>query len=69
MSRFPKADLPEDRLLNRKKKLTQIHKKRLKAAKAKGQAKKQSTYVSKAERAKLEALESVNQQQTFNEEG
>lgn len=39
--------------MNRKKKLTQIHKQRLKAARAKGAAKKQSRYISKAERAKL----------------
>jgi hypothetical protein len=41
--------------MNRKKKLSQIHQKRVKAAKAKGQDKKKSTYISKAERAKLEA--------------
>lgn len=40
--------------MNRKKKLTQIHKKRLKAAKAKGNPKKKNPYVSKADRAKLE---------------
>lgn len=42
--------------MNRKKKLTQIHQKRLKAAKAKGASPKKSTYVSKAERARLAAL-------------
>ncbi|WP_158966685.1 DUF2986 domain-containing protein [Paraglaciecola sp. L3A3] len=41
--------------MNRKKKLTQIHKKRLKAAKAKGNPKKKDPYISKAERAKLAA--------------
>lgn len=45
--------------MNRKKKLTQIHKKRLKAAKAKGGVKKKSTYVSKADRAKLENAENA----------
>jgi hypothetical protein len=42
--------------MNRKKKLTQIHKKRIKAAKAKGNAPKKSSYISKADRAKLEAM-------------
>lgn len=41
--------------MNRKKKLTQIHKKRVKAVAAKNSGKKKSGYVSKAERAKLEA--------------
>ena len=45
--------------MNRKKKLTQIHQKRLKAAKAKGTNPKKSSYVSKAERARLAALEEV----------
>uniref|UniRef100_UPI0030F3F36C DUF2986 domain-containing protein n=1 Tax=Paraglaciecola sp. TaxID=1920173 RepID=UPI0030F3F36C len=40
--------------MNKKKKLSQIHQKRIKAAKAKGSGKKKSTYISKAERAKLE---------------
>tara|TARA_R110000868_G_scaffold406562_1_gene687112 strand:+ start:2020 stop:2190 length:171 start_codon:yes stop_codon:yes gene_type:complete len=40
--------------MNKKKKLSQIHQKRIKAAKAKGSGKKKSDYVSKADRAKLE---------------
>ncbi|WJG11104.1 DUF2986 domain-containing protein [Aliiglaciecola sp. LCG003] len=40
--------------MNRKKKLYQIHQKRLKAAKAKGNAKNKVGYISKAERAKIE---------------
>ncbi|WP_166425542.1 DUF2986 domain-containing protein [Paraglaciecola sp. 20A4] len=40
--------------MNRKKKLTQIHKKRIKAVAAKNSGKKKSSYVSKAERAKQE---------------
>jgi len=39
--------------VNKKKKLNQIHQKRLKAAKAKLGSKKKTTYVSKAERARL----------------
>lgn len=42
--------------MNRKKKLSQIHKQRIKAAKAKGNSPKKSTYISKAERAKLAIL-------------
>ncbi|MGO4891148.1 DUF2986 domain-containing protein [Flavobacterium sp. W21_SRS_FM6] len=42
--------------MNRKKKLTQIHKQRIKAAKAKNNPAKKSAYISKAERAKLAAL-------------
>ncbi|MEP7704883.1 DUF2986 domain-containing protein [Paraglaciecola sp. 25GB23A] len=41
--------------MNKKKKINQIHQKRLKAAKAKGNVKKKGTYISKADRAKLEA--------------
>jgi hypothetical protein len=41
--------------MNRKKKLTQIHKKRVKAVAAKRSGKKKSPYISKAERAKLDA--------------
>ncbi|MDN4504005.1 DUF2986 domain-containing protein [Alteromonadaceae bacterium BrNp21-10] len=41
--------------MNRKKKLNQILQKRLKAAKAKGAGNKKDKYVSKAERARLEA--------------
>ena len=45
--------------MNKKKKLSQIHQKRIKAAKAKGSGKKKSDYVSKADRAmQEEALES-----------
>ena len=40
--------------MNKKKKLNQIHQKRLKAAKAKLGSKKKTLYVSKAERAKLQ---------------
>jgi hypothetical protein len=40
--------------MNKKKKLNQIHQKRLKAASAKLSSKKKSSYISKAERAKLE---------------
>jgi hypothetical protein len=40
--------------MNKTKKLSQIHQKRIKAAKAKGSGKKKGTYVSKAKRAKLE---------------
>lgn len=40
--------------MNKKKKLTQIHQKRIKAAKAKGSGNKKAPYISKAERAKLE---------------
>jgi hypothetical protein len=39
--------------MNKKKKINQIHQKRLKAAKAKGNVKKKGSYISKAERAKL----------------
>lgn len=46
----------KDLLMNRKKKLSQIHQKRVKAAKAKGSTKKKSPYISKAERAKLDVL-------------
>ena len=47
--------------MNRKKKLTQIHKKRVKAVAAKNSGKKKSAYVSKAERAKLEAAAEAEQ--------
>ena len=43
--------------MNKKKKLNQIHTKRVKAAKAKGSGKKKDPYISKAERARLEELE------------
>jgi hypothetical protein len=45
----------KDIVMNKKKKINQIHQKRLKAAKAKGNVKKKGTYISKADRAKLEA--------------
>ncbi|GAC34588.1 DUF2986 domain-containing protein [Paraglaciecola polaris] len=54
--------------MNRKKKLTQIHKKRIKAVAAKSSGKKKSGYVSKAERAKLEQVaESENNGQADTE--
>jgi len=57
--------------MNKKKKLSQIHQKRVKAAKAKGSGKKKSDYVSKAERAKLEeaaeASEPESQELTSND--
>lgn len=43
--------------MNRKKKLSQIHQKRLKAAKGKIGGKKKDPYIAKAEREKLENLE------------
>jgi hypothetical protein len=46
--------------MNKKKKLTQIHQKRLKAAKAKLGPKKKGSYISKAERAKLENPETLD---------
>jgi hypothetical protein len=46
--------------MNKKKKLTQIHQKRLKAAKAKLGPKKKGSYISKAERAKLENSETLD---------
>ncbi|MEM5497529.1 DUF2986 domain-containing protein [Paraglaciecola mesophila] len=49
--------------MNRKKKLTQIHKKRVKAVAAKNSGKKKSGYVSKAERAKLEAASQFEDQE------
>ncbi|ABG40473.1 conserved hypothetical protein [Paraglaciecola sp. T6c] len=49
--------------MNRKKKLTQIHKKRVKAVAAKNSGKKKSGYVSKAERAKLEAAAQAEEQE------
>lgn len=51
--------LTKDIPMNKKKKLTQIHQKRLKAAKAKMGPKKKGSYISKAERAKLENAETV----------
>jgi hypothetical protein len=55
--------------MNRKKKLTQIHKKRVKAVAAKNSGKKKSGYVSKAERAKLEAAaEAEHSTQTQNQD-
>ncbi|MFT4994971.1 MAG: hypothetical protein ACI965_002013, partial [Paraglaciecola sp.] len=44
---------------NKKKKLNQIHQKRLKAASAKLGSKKKSGYISKADRAKLENIETL----------
>lgn len=55
--------------MNKKKKLSQIHQKRIKAAKAKGSGKKKSTYISKAERAKLaEATESIETETFIGDE-
>ena len=51
--------------MNKKKKLSQIHQKRIKAAKAKGSGKKKGTYISIAERAKLEKL-SESEDSTMN---
>ncbi|MFQ3219655.1 MAG: hypothetical protein ACI8R9_001405 [Paraglaciecola sp.] len=50
----------KDIAMNKKKKLTQIHQKRLKAAKAKLGPKKKGSYISKAERAKLENSETLD---------
>jgi hypothetical protein len=49
----------KDNPMNRKKKLNQIHKKRLKAANEKIGGKKKPIYISKAEREKLEELETT----------
>jgi hypothetical protein len=48
--------------MNKKKKLNQIHQKRLKAASAKLSSKKKTPYISKAERAKLAELEQSQEQ-------
>ena len=47
--------------MNKQKKLKQIHQKRLKAAHAKVDSKKKAPYVSKAERARLEASQETPQ--------
>lgn len=49
--------LTKDIHMNKQKKLKQIHQKRLQAAHAKVDSKKKAPYVSKAERAKLEAFQ------------
>ena len=51
--------------MNKKKKLNQIHLKRLKAASAKLGSKKKSSYISKADRAKLENLENTEKSETL----
>lgn len=48
--------ITKDIPMNKKKKLNQIHQKRLKAANAKLSSKKKTPYISKAERAKLEDI-------------
>lgn len=45
--------------MNRKKKLKQIYKQRVKAAKEKISGKKKQPYISKAEREKLESIETI----------
>jgi hypothetical protein len=51
--------ITKDIPMNKKKKLNQIHQKRLKAASAKLGSKKKSGYISKADRAKLENIETL----------
>jgi hypothetical protein len=51
--------LTKDILMNKQKKLKQIHEKRLKTAKAKRNPNKKAPYISKAEREKLENLEQL----------
>lgn len=50
--------------MNRKKKINSIHKSRMKKMNAKNNPSRKPKYISKAERAKLAALE--NEQQTEN---